>query len=63
MKQTMDDETLTAIGLAAKGFGGGDPDKVLSMPVGTVIGMTHYVDFEQQYLTTMQALRQEDAKK
>jgi hypothetical protein len=59
----MDDETLTAIGLAGKGYGGGDPEAVLAMPVGTVIGMTHYVSFEQQYLTTLQHLRQEDAKK
>ena len=54
---------ITAIGLASEGFAGGDPGAVLAMPVRTVIDISHYVAFRQQYLINQRWLNQEDAKK
>jgi hypothetical protein len=58
----MEEEMLTSIGLAASGFGGGDPDAIMRMPVRTVIGMIHYSTFQQQYLETKNHMQREDSK-
>jgi hypothetical protein len=35
--------------LARVGYGGGDPEKVLNMPVGIVVAMLHYEKFRDDY--------------
>jgi hypothetical protein len=58
----MDDEVLTSIGLAAKGFMRGDPLAILEMPVDLAVDLMHYTAFEQQFIETKLAMNQKDTK-
>lgn len=48
----MDDDRLAMIGLASKGFGGGDPDRISRMGVKTVLDLVAYVSFERDFEET-----------
>ena len=58
----MDDELLTSIGLASDGYAGGDPEAVMALPIGTVLGMVHYSTFRQQFLETAQWMAHQERK-
>ena len=59
----MSDDRLTFIGLAAEGFGGGDPDAVASMPVRTVIELTAYSRFKREWAETFRELNKPEPKR
>ena len=40
---------MVALKLAKAGYGGGDPEKVLNMPVGIVLAMIQFEKFQAQY--------------
>jgi hypothetical protein len=48
-----------ALKLARIGYGGGDPEKVLDMPVGIVVAMMHYEKFRDDYERAYVALNSE----
>lgn len=59
----MSDDRLTFIGLASKGYGGGDPDAVGEMPVRTVLDVMAFVAFENAYLQTKMILNSGEGKR
>ena len=59
----MSDDRLTFIGLAAEGFGGGDPDAVAAMPIRTVVDLTSFSKFRREYVETKQVLNKPEARK
>ena len=59
----MDDDRLTSIVLASKGYGGGDPDAVLQMPVETVLDVMAVVAFEGEYLSTKAELNKPEGNR
>lgn len=58
----MDDDRLTSIGLASKGYGNGDPDAVSEMPVETVLDLLAFVNFENQYVNTRTEINREETR-
>jgi hypothetical protein len=44
---------LTALRLAREGFGGGDPGRILEMPTDQVLLMIEYVQFQNDYESTV----------
>ena len=59
----MSDDRLTFIGLAAEGFGGGDPDAVAAMPICTVVEITAYSKFRKEYEQTHIQLNKPEPRK
>lgn len=59
----MDEDRVACIGLASKGYGGGDPDQVGRMAVETVVDILAFERFRSQYQETQQVLINEEAKK
>lgn len=56
----MDDARLTSISLAARGFGAGNPETIMQLPVETVMDMNDYVAFERDYIATKAELNKPD---
>jgi hypothetical protein len=50
-----------ALKMARTGYGGGDPEKVLSMPVGIVVAMLHYEQFRDEYERAFMELNRKEA--
>ena len=51
----MDSATLMVLRLAREGFGGGDPERILSMPTNHVLDAWEFLDFQSRYeATTME---------
>jgi hypothetical protein len=46
--------------LSRTGYGGGDPEKVLKMPVGIVVAMLQYEKFRDDYERAYMALNQKE---
>ena len=63
MRQTMSDDRLTFIGLAAEGFGSGDPDAVAAMPIRTVVELAAYSKFRRDYESTLRELNRPEPKR
>jgi len=40
---------MASLKLSRMGYGGGDPEKVMNMPVGIVVAMIHYEKFRDDY--------------
>ena len=59
----MDDERLTSIGLASKGYAGGDPDAVMQMPVDTVLDLSAFVQFENEWIQTLTELNKSEDRR
>jgi hypothetical protein len=59
----MSDDRLTFIGLAAEGFGGGDPDAVAEMPVRTVAEIAAYSKFKKEFAETHRELNKPEPKR
>ena len=59
----MSDDRLTFIGLAAEGFGGGDPDAVAAMPIRTVVEIAAYSKFRKEYEQTHIQLNKPETKR
>jgi hypothetical protein len=45
----VDDATFVALRLAGKGYGGGDPERILGMRVDMVMAALQYVAFEDDF--------------
>jgi hypothetical protein len=56
----LNDALAVAIRLAKAGYAGGDPEKVLEMPVGTVVGIIHYEKFRDDYERAYLALNRKE---
>ena len=52
----MDLDRLSAIRLAGAGYGGGDPNKVLEMPVDVVVDVLSFLKFRSEYEETVHEL-------
>ena len=52
----MDGPTLMVLRLAREGFGGGDPERILSMPTNHVLDAWEFVNFQAEYEETTMEL-------
>ena len=53
------DATFLSVRLARAGYFGGDPDKVLKAPVGTILSIIEYETFENDYEKEYRELNKE----